>query len=86
MVVTCICTLGGGEEELNKRTMFPHSTSVSKKAAPPSPLPEARQFHFFPYVPSVFQAAAPALELKASDSISEQLHSCLLYTSDAADE
>lgn len=58
------------EGGLNKETKASASTSIWEKL-PSSPHRDARQFSSSPYVPHTFQAAVPALDLRASESVSK---------------
>ena len=61
---------------LRKGTMASASTFVWQKAVLSSSHPDARQFNSFPYLPGSFQDAAPALELRGSES--KQVHAWAL--------
>lgn len=73
---TCNCDPMG--EGLNKGAVAPAHSSVPREGCPapcPSrPHPASSQFRSWPSVPGAFQAAAPALELKASESASKPTH------------
>lgn len=58
------CEEGG----LKKETVASASSPVQETAASPT-LFQARQLYSLPFVPAGFLAAAPALELRASDSV-----------------
>ena len=73
---TCHCDwMGTGP---NKGTVAPAYNSVPREGCPapcPSrPRPAASQFSSWPEVPGAFQAAAPALELEASEGVSKPAH------------